>query len=36
MKDETEAKRAQDKARGKAEWTRDHFHSQKCKDLIGG
>ena len=35
MKDETEAKRAQDKARDKAEWARDQFHTQECQDLIG-
>ena len=36
MKDETEAKRAQDKAREKAEWARDEFHTRECQDLING
>ena len=35
MKDEKEAKRAQDKARDKAEWVRDSFHTRECQDLIG-
>ena len=35
MKDEKEAKRAQDKAREKAEWVRDYFHARECQDLIG-
>ena len=35
MKDENEAKRAQDKAREKAEWARDHFHTRECQNLIG-
>ena len=35
MKDEKEAKRAQDKARDKAEWARDEFHTRKCQELIG-
>ncbi len=34
MKDEKAAKRAQDKAREKAEWARDHFHTPECQELI--
>jgi len=36
MKDETEAKRAQDKALEKAEWVRDYFHTRECQNLIKG
>ena len=36
MKDENAAKRAQDKAREKAEWLRDHFGSPEVQALIGG
>lgn len=36
MKDEKEAKRAQAKARERAEWVRDYFHTQECQDLIAG
>ena len=36
MKDETEAKRAQDKALDKAEWVRGYFHTQECQELIAG
>ena len=34
MKDETEAKKPQDKAREKAEWVRDYFDTQECQHLI--
>ena len=34
MKDETTAKRAQDKAREKAEWVRDYFSSPEVQSLI--
>ena len=36
MKDETQATRAQAKARDRAEWVRDHFHTPECQDLIEG
>ena len=36
MKDESRAKMAQSLAADKAEWARDHFHSDECQDLIKG
>ena len=36
MKDQKEAKRAQAKARERAEWVRDYFHTQECQELIAG
>ena len=36
MKDKGMAKMAQDAAREKAEWVRDHFHTRVCQDLIQG
>lgn len=36
MKDEDMAKMAQEHARDKAEWARDHFHTRECQDLIEG
>jgi site-specific DNA-methyltransferase (adenine-specific) len=35
MKDESMAKMAQEYARDRAEWVRDHFHMRECQDLIG-
>ncbi len=34
MKDETLAKRARSRARIKAVWVRDYFHTQECQDML--
>ena len=36
MRDEKLAKRAQNRATDKAEWARDHFHTEECQALIAG
>ncbi len=36
MKDESRAKLAREDARAKAEWARDHFHTEECQALLGG
>ena len=36
MQDEGRALLAQDSARAKAEWTRDQFDSDECRQLIAG
>ena len=36
MKDESRAKLAQESARDKAEWVRDHYHTRECRALVEG
>ena len=36
MKDESMATMAQELARDKADWARDHFHTRECQDMIEG